>query len=76
MIDLFIQLSSSTNQDDEESGNESDEIDDEEKISKLSEMIKETLADPIEKVKNVASDIKNKVSYLIVLNLCSFSFFV
>jgi hypothetical protein len=70
-----MQSSSSPDQDDEESGYDSDEDDDdEEESSKIVEKIKETLAKPIEKVKNVASNIKNKVSFLIISNLRSLPF--
>ncbi len=70
-MDFFIQLSSFNEQeDDEESGYDSDD----EESSKLVEKIKNILAEPIEKVESTGSDIKNKVSFQFFSNSISFSF--
>ncbi|CAF3438482.1 unnamed protein product [Rotaria sp. Silwood1] len=57
---IVEKFSSSTTDDDEDSGYESDD-EEEKQSSKLSEKVKKTLATPIETVKNVAANIKNKI---------------
>lgn len=59
---FFFKASSSTIDDnDDASGYESDDEEDEEPSPKLSEKIKETFMKSIEKLKNVAGNVKNKV---------------
>jgi hypothetical protein len=67
---------SSNEKDDEDADDESDDEEEEEESSKFTDKVKETLAKPIETVKNVASNMRNKVYFIIFSNLSSFFCFI